>query len=172
MLFCFFFFFSFFFFFLIGSVTLTRSLTATISKKKTKKKTQNHGFLQFLNSVSSLRHLPNSAVKNGTNVAHLLLFYFSFLWSFQCHQVQVLLLHLFPQEINTGKKKKKSNISVRTIFKSPGIYFVIEMLFFASVESWNMSFFFFFFFLKFSCTPQPHCNGVIDFLWSCEVLRY
>lgn len=49
--------------------------------------------------MSSLRHLPNSAVKNGTNVALLLYFSFfpSFLWSLQCHQVQV------PQEINTGR---------------------------------------------------------------------
>lgn len=122
-------------YFLKGSVTLTQSLTAII------KKNHNHGFLRFLNSVSSLRHLPNSAVKNGTNVALLFLFF--------------VFLNFLPLVISVSpsagspityfppgnQHRKKSNISVRTIFKSPCIYFVIEMLL-ASVESWNMIFFF------------------------------
>lgn len=43
-----------------SSVMLSRAPTATFKSKQ---------FMRFLNSVSSLRRLPHSAVKNGTDVA-------------------------------------------------------------------------------------------------------
>lgn len=112
MLFCLF----YIFFSSKGSAISSQTRIATFKNK-------NHGFLQFLNSVSSLRHLPNSsAVKNGTNVALLLYLkknFPSFLWSLQCHQVSPV-----RSSSTRNQYRKTCYISVRTFFQNQPVFIV------------------------------------------------
>lgn len=105
--------------------------------------------LQFLYSVSSLRHLPSSAVKNGTDVA---CFQFR-----KWHQAQICKVNDCTQEISPETK----------IWGLITLYLFREVHL-PSLESWNLPLF-----SLLSCTPWPLCNGVFFlFLWSCKVLRH
>lgn len=78
----------------------------------------------------------------------------------------------FPRKSTQGKEKKC--ISVKTSFTSPDIYFVIGALSINWILEYDLYIYIYFFFLKFSCTPQPHCNGVFWFpleFWGTQILK-
>lgn len=101
--------------------------------------------LQFLYSVSSLRHLPSSAVKNGTDVA---CFHFR-----KWHQTQICKVNDCTQEINP----ENEIWGLITLYLFREVYltcWVLESALFSLLL----------------CTPCPLCNGVF-FIFS-EVVRY
>lgn len=99
--------------------------------------------LQFLYSVSSLRHLPSSAVKNGTDVA---CFHFR-----KWHQTQICKVNDCTQEINPENE----------IWGLITLYLFREV-YLTSVESWNLPYFP-------SCCAHLALSVMVCFLFSLKL---